>query len=67
MDDSDKVLFFDKNIYKIFSSKDNNYVRFIVEVKNLKSLKRAFADWPPELKVRIVDKYLLEVSSILLK
>ena len=55
------IEFFDKNIKKIFEEETNQHLDFILEIKNEAILRSAFKEWPQEIKLEIVKKYLFKL------
>ena len=63
MNEKEKIRFYDTNIEDIFSVKSNKFIELIDQLVNDEDVREAFRTWPNNLKIRIVDKYLIEIEN----
>ena len=58
MTDEEKAQYFDIHSLDIFRSKKNHLASFILECDNTNALKDSLEDWPKEIKVKVVNRFI---------
>ncbi len=62
MNRSEKLEYFNENVEKLISSKQNKLISFLNEASNYSQFNESFKLWPDEIKLMIVDNYTKETT-----
>ncbi len=64
MSETEKVEFYNNNIKKILTSKENQSIDFIICLLENEDIKTSLLAWPDRLKIILVDRYFSNLYNI---
>ena len=63
MDQRQKLNYFNSNIRSILADEDNDLISFIAEIENIEDIQIAISNWPLDLKLKMVDRFIAKTRS----